>query len=94
MQVVKISRGLQETQPDLREQQVSMPVVTCRVLTGKSKGRLYTMIPSRFHHGLDKNSRDTPFERIQLPIKLAFAMTVDKAQGSFTLTCMDFRVLV
>jgi hypothetical protein len=59
----------------------TMPMAKCVVLSGKSKGKQILIAPTRFHHGLERNSLETPFERLQLPIKAAFAMTVDKAQG-------------
>lgn len=61
----------------------TFPIAKCRVLNGKSTGKQILLIPTRFQHGLERNSMETPFERLQLPIKPAFAMTVDKAQGKF-----------
>ena len=65
----------------------TLPMARCLVLNGKSKGKQIMLVPTRFHHGLEKGSMETPFERVQLPIKPAFAMTVDKAQGTIHCRC-------
>jgi hypothetical protein len=63
----------------------TLPVAKCKVLNGKSKNKEKILVPTRFQHGVEKNSMATPFERLQLPFKPAYAMTVDKAQGKYSL---------
>src|SRR4051794_33950696 len=57
--------------------------VRCRILTGPSRhvGKQIWLGRAKYDYGTKKSFRGIPFTRNQLPIRLAFAMTINKAQG-------------
>ena len=56
--------------PNARETERIMAVAKCRILNGKSKGKLIKLVPTRFQSGTEKNSKEVAFERLQLPLSL------------------------
>ena len=65
--------------------------VRCRILTGPSRhvGKKIWLGRAKYQHGTKKSFRGTPFTRNQLPIRLAFAMTINKAQGTLALYSLN-----
>jgi hypothetical protein len=58
-------------------------LLKCRILTGgRSRGDNYVFLPRiPFEYGNKKSDLRTAFRRIQFPVRLCFAMTVNKSQG-------------
>ena len=54
--------------------------VECEILYGPFAGRTYLVCRHKFQPDM-KNPRPYDFERVQYPLKLAFAMTINKSQG-------------
>ena len=52
----------------------------CRILTGPNKGRIEFIHRINIEHGVNKRS-PLKFRRLQFPVRVCFAMTVNKAQG-------------
>uniref|UniRef100_A0A914I8I8 ATP-dependent DNA helicase n=1 Tax=Globodera rostochiensis TaxID=31243 RepID=A0A914I8I8_GLORO len=55
----------------------------CRILTGPRADAKQTIVIPRvkFEYGNNRNHRGLRFRRLQFPVRLCFAMTVNKAQG-------------
>lgn len=52
----------------------------CRILTGPNRGRTEYIHRINIEHGVNKRS-PLKFRRLQFPVRVCFAMTVNKAQG-------------
>ena len=59
--------------------------VKVKLMTGppQHRGKIVTVTPCRYTHGSQRGETGVKFERIQLPLILAFAMTINKSQGKF-----------
>ena len=55
-------------------------LIECEILYGRHRGQRYYLTKHRFIPDM-KNLPPCPFERVQFPLKLAFAMTINKSQG-------------
>jgi len=60
-------------------------MLECRILTGPKAGKTTFINKSRFEHGMKKKDKGVAFSRLQFPIRLAFAMSINKAQGMLDL---------
>jgi len=59
-------------------------ILHCKLLTvmeNRHHNDVVIIPKVKFTYGTDADSRETPFTRIQFPVRLCFAMTVNKAQG-------------
>ena len=59
---------------------ISQQHLICRILTGPNKGRVEFIHRINIEHGVNKRS-PLKFRRLQFPVRVCFAMTVNKAQG-------------
>lgn len=53
----------------------------CKILTGPKAGTKTLIGKARFEHGTKKSDRGIAFTRLQFPVRIAFAMTINKSQG-------------
>jgi len=59
-------------------------ILHCKVLTvmeNRNQEQLVLIPKIKFTYGNEIDSRETPFTRIQFPLRLCFAVTINKAQG-------------
>jgi ATP-dependent exoDNAse (exonuclease V) alpha subunit len=80
MVIRNISRGICNG-TRLQILRIGNDTLTCKVLTGTLSGRTVIISRHRFIYGERKGELGVKFERVQFPIRLAFAMTINKAQG-------------
>lgn len=52
--------------------------LVCDILTGPKVGTEVILPPTKFVYGSEAHHRGLSFQRIQFPIRLCFAMTVNK----------------
>jgi len=50
----------------------------CKILTGPRAGKEVLLPKVKFEHGTGKNHRGMRFSRLQFPLRLCFAMTINK----------------
>jgi len=56
-------------------------MIECLILTGPMAGKKTHLWRVRFDHGKNEGDRGVMLERLQFPIRLCFAMTINKSQG-------------
>lgn len=64
----------------LRVHRVGTKILECRILGGEDNGEIH-LIPRIPLQSPDKTKFHTKFKRTQFPVRLAFAMTINKSQG-------------
>ena len=65
---------------------ITPDLITCKHILGTLKGRVIHVTKARFIFTRKEGEEGVPFHRIQFPFKLAFGMTINKAQGQ-TIGC-------
>jgi len=60
-------------------------MLECLILTGPRAGRTTLIGKTKFEHGKLKKDTGIPFSRYQFPLRLSFAMTINKAQGEINI---------
>ena len=56
-------------------------IIECLILTGPNAKKKTLIASVRFEHGLKKSDRGVAFSRMQFPLRMAFAISINKAQG-------------
>ena len=64
----------------------------CRMLTGPKAdaNNVYLIRREKFEYGKQPNERGIPFRRVQFPVRLCFAMTINKV---FLLLIIQLKVI-